>query len=466
MAPSAGESRARSLQRLTGTEGSGDEVLAYVDQAMFLGLRATGQAAVMQLVWVYEHPVDMDAVRRFHYNFGHGLWGRLIEPSILPFGRHRWVSSLGPPSPIRFEEVRPRSELSDWLDQHAQVPLDPQWGPSWELAVQPLDDGATALSLVVSHCVGDGGGVLRSTADAIRGNTHDVAYPQPKSRSRLRALRSDLGQTVRDLPQVGRALVATVKQGWKQRDQLRAMGGAGAQPADGDGSENVLVPAMWAFIDTAEWDRRAVELGGNNHSMVAAFAARLAMNMGRFDESVGVVPLIVPIDNRSPGDTRANAVLLGNARLDPRGVTEDLSHTRAVMREAIRQMHEEPDERYEVLPLTPFVPKRAVTRTADIAVGFAEQPVSCSNVGDAPESVESIDGTEAEYMMGRGVDGQISRDVLEHRKGLLTIIVLRVNGKVAMPVIGYQPGAVNTKEQLRKHVEETLTEFGLSGVYL
>jgi hypothetical protein len=464
---SAGESRARSLRLLTGTEGSGDDVLAYVDQAMFLGLRATGQAAVMQSIWVYEHPLDLDGLRRFHYNFGHGLWGRLIEPSVLPFGRHRWVSSLGPPTPIRFYEgSRPRDELGDWVDEHAQVQLDPEWGPGWELAVQSFDDGATGVSLVVSHCIGDGGGVIRSMAAAVSGDMAQPAYPQPKSRSRLRAIRADLRQTVRDLPQVSRAVVAIAKQGWKQRDQLRAAKGSGAAPSGTDGSENVLVPAVWAFVDTADWDRRAAELGGNNHSMVAAFAARLAKNLGRFDESAGVVPLIVPIDDRSPGDTRANAVLLGNARLDPNGVTEDLTQVRAIMREALRQMHEEPDERYELLPLTPFVPKRAVTRTADLAVGFSELPVSCSNVGDAPDIIASADGTQAEYMMARGVDGQISRDVLEHRKGLLTVIVMRVIGKVAMPVIGYQPGAVNTKDQLRKHVQETLAEFGLTGVYM
>jgi hypothetical protein len=30
-----------------------DDVLAFVDQALYLGLRATGQAAVTQIVWVY-----------------------------------------------------------------------------------------------------------------------------------------------------------------------------------------------------------------------------------------------------------------------------------------------------------------------------------------------------------------------------------------------------------------------------
>ena len=34
-----------------------------------------------------------------------------------------------------------------------------------------------------------------------------------------------------------------------------------------------------------------------------------------------------------------------------------------------------------------------------------------------------------------------------------------------MAIIGYQPGAENTKATLRAHVEATLAEFGLSAVY-
>ncbi len=78
--------------------------LDYVDQALFLGLRATGQAAAMQMVWVYDDAVDWDELRRFHRDFGFGLVGRLIEPSVLPVRqaplgvldsdpRHLWTSS-------------------------------------------------------------------------------------------------------------------------------------------------------------------------------------------------------------------------------------------------------------------------------------------------------------------------------------------------------------------------------------
>jgi hypothetical protein len=187
--------------------------------------------------------------------------------------------------------------------------------------------------------------------------------------------------------------------------------------------------------------------------------------MGRFSEADGVVPLVVPINDRTLEDTRANAVLIGDARVNPKGVAEDLTETRAVIKEALRKMREEPDEKLELLPLTPFIPKRAVTQAADIAVGFGELPVFCSNLGVLPDDLARVDGTPAEYLMARGVDGQVPRAVMEHRKGILTVISMQVIGRVSMAIIGYQPGAENTKATLRAHVEATLAEFGLSAVY-
>ena len=109
--------------------------------------------------------------------------------------------------------------------------------------------------------------------------------------------------------------------------------------------------------------------------------------------------------------------------------------------------------------------QRAVTQAADIAVGFGELPVFGSNLGVLPDDLARVDGTQAEYVMARGVDGQVPRGVLEHRKGILTVISMQMIGRVSMAIIGYQPGAENTKATLRAHVEATLAEFGLSAVY-
>ena len=137
-----------------------DDRLALVDQGFFAGQRAAGLEEVMQVVWVYEHPIDFDGLRRFHHNLGYGLFGRRIERSPLPFGRHRWVSDPGPSDIDIAECARPRAELSDWADERSQLPADPEWGPGWHLGVLPLTDGSTAVSLVASHYLLDGLGFM------------------------------------------------------------------------------------------------------------------------------------------------------------------------------------------------------------------------------------------------------------------------------------------------------------------
>ncbi|EUA24602.1 hypothetical protein I552_3865 [Mycobacterium xenopi 3993] len=65
------------------------------DQALFAAGRAAGLKLVTQVVWIYEHAIDFDGLKRFHHNLGYGLLGRRIECSPLPFGRHRWVLDRG-----------------------------------------------------------------------------------------------------------------------------------------------------------------------------------------------------------------------------------------------------------------------------------------------------------------------------------------------------------------------------------
>jgi hypothetical protein len=443
-----------------------DDRLAFVDQALFLGLRATGQAAAMQMVWVYEDPVDWEELRRFHRDFGYGLAGRLIEPSVLPFGRHRWVTSTGPAAPLDVvAEPRQRSELSDWLDERAQLPSDPEHGPGWHMSVLPMTDGSTAVSLVGSHCIGDGGAALLTVFEAVNGLRRDLGYRPPRSRTRREALLADGRQTLRDAPELGRTLVAAAKfLNGKRREAsgAKTSGPKGRVIANPD--ETVVVPAISAFVDLAHWDERAAALGGNSHSLQAGLAARLAVHQGRALAADGTVGLIVPFNDRTLEDTRANAVTLAYVRIDPTHVAKDLAEVRAAVRDALKTMREQPDEAMQLLPLTPFIPKVAVRHTADLAFGFTEQPVSCSNVGDLPVDVACPGGAPAQQVMLRGIDQRITRRVLEERNGLLTVVAGRLDGKVTITVVGYQPGAGNTKKALRERLAAVLDEFELTGV--
>ena len=117
---------ARAFFERRSSEGDArpDNRLAFMDHAVFAEHTANGRSLVIQVVWVYEHAIDIDGVRRFNRNLGDGLLGRRIERS--PFGRYRWVSDHGSSDIDVAECARPRAELSDWADERAQLPTDPE----------------------------------------------------------------------------------------------------------------------------------------------------------------------------------------------------------------------------------------------------------------------------------------------------------------------------------------------------
>jgi hypothetical protein len=253
-----------------------DNQLALLDQAFFDGHRATGQNEVLQGVWIYEHAIDFDGLKRIHHNLGYGLLGRRIERSPLPFGRHRWVSDRGPSDIDIVERARPRGEVSDWADERSQLPLDPERGPGWHLGVLPLTDGSTAVSLVVSHYLIDGVGLFVELFNANLDNTRDLGYPPPRSRTRLRAVVQDARQTARDVPEVVRALVAAAKMArGLRRVSARSPAPAIVTLSGGDDDEVVVVPWVSIYISLDDWDARAQALSGTSNTLAAGLAAKL-----------------------------------------------------------------------------------------------------------------------------------------------------------------------------------------------
>ena len=234
-----------------------DNRLTFMDQAGLQLLRATGSGKLMQFVWIYDHPVDFDELRRFHRDFGYGMAGRLIERSPLPFGRYRWVSSLGPTSEIDFaERARPRAEVGDWADERAALPVDPETGPGWHMGVLPLTDGSTAITLLGSHGLIDGIGALLTTVEAVLGNRRDLGYPLPRSRKRFRGALSDLRETAKSVPEIGRTVVAAAKLGLRQRHQMAASSASKPSAISlADGDSTVVLPAVSVFVDLPDWDR-------------------------------------------------------------------------------------------------------------------------------------------------------------------------------------------------------------------
>ena len=145
------------------------------------------------------------------------MLGRRIERSLLPFARDRWVKAAASEDIDFAATPRRRADVSAWADERARLPIDPEWGPGWHLGVLPIEDGGAAVSLVVSHPVVDAGGFGQAVADAAEGKTRDLGYPPAGSRTLSRALREDLQQTVKDLPDMAQALGAAARPTWPDR---------------------------------------------------------------------------------------------------------------------------------------------------------------------------------------------------------------------------------------------------------
>jgi hypothetical protein len=437
--------------------------LAFLDHAALDLLRATGRNQLIQIVWVYEHPLDEDGLKRFHKNLYASLGSRLIERSPLPFGRPRWVQPAGSPPPIRrADRPRPRGELMDWADELARLPIDPERGPGWYLAVQPLDDGSTAASIIASHVIGDGVGALMAVFEGITGNIRKTGYDRPGTRSRFRAVVEDLRQAGRDLPLTVRTAAKAAMMARAKRSEFAR---ARAARADTPDNRHVVVPSVAIYMDTAEWDAKAESLGGNSYSLLAGFAAKLGEHLGRRRASDGAVTLTIAINLReSLDDDRALAMAFASASVDPTRVATDLTEARNAVRESREKAKSEPDPAMEIMPLIPWLPRGAVKGVADLLFAYSEDlPISCSNLGDLPEDLARPDGSPADYVCIRALDTDVTLGELQRSHGQLVVVSGRINGKISISVEAYQLDAENSKARLRDVVKQTLADFDLRG---
>ncbi len=435
--------------------------LDYLDQAGLELLRATERGQLIQGVWVYEHPVDPAGLARFHQAVGTGLLGRLIERSPLPFARPHWVRRVGPQADIiTATEPRPRAELMTWADELADRSIDPEFGPGWLLAVQPLTDGATAVSLIGSHCLLDGGGAILTVWDAVRGNRRDFGYPPPRSRGLIAAAANDARESLAEVPSLVKGLTTVARIIARKR-----LGRGQPEPADSgvDDATVVTIPSAVAIVDAERWDSRAAELGGNGFTLAAGYAARIAHHLGRTKPSDGSVSVIVAGNGRTGlDDDRALAMTFAPVVINP--VTDDLSEIRTAVRTAREKAKTEPDASLALLPLVPWLPQpMARTFASEMFAYDAAPPVSCSNLGEIPAEIACIDGTPAEYFFARSVDQNVTLRDLRRSKGTLVVITGRLNGSLWIAVEAYQLDSENSRAELRTMLAQTLAEFGLSG---
>jgi hypothetical protein len=446
-----------------------DNTLAVIDHGSFVWLRASGQIHGIQCTWVYQRPIDFGGLRRMNGNLAHGLLGRRVECSPLPFGRHRWVSWPESPAIDIARPVRSHAALAEWLEERAAIPVDPECGPCCHIGVLPIEDYGTAVSLVVSHTVIDGIGLCLALADAAKGITHDFGYPPPRSRSRRRALLEDARQTARGMPEVARAVVAATRLAMTELPSsvrhfsVRSSALSRATTLEAGEDKPAVVSTATVYIDRSEWDARAASLGGTSNTLFAGFAARLAEQVGRVRAGDRRVTLTYPVNDRTEGDLRANALKSVDFTVDPSSVTTDLRELRGNIKRALTFGLGKFRRQEAALPLTLLVPKAVVRKLASRAVGVAGLPVGCSYFGDIDPAAACADGTQADYFSVGLVEQNLTEKSHELICGELFLVSGRICGKLFITLRAYQPGAENSRHELAELISRTLADFRLTG---
>ncbi len=420
--------------------------------------RATGVLGLLQCVWVYDREIDIDGLRRFHHHLRQGRLSRRVQSSSLPFGRHRWVSSSGRSDLEIVAAPRPREEFDSWLREQAATPLDVEHGPEWHLAVLPFTDGGAGVSLVISHALTDGIGLCDALADAASGRRDPIDWPAG-SRRRWQALRADARQAARDIPGIARALVAGARLARGSGDAAAATRPSGLAPSNGS-DESITLPTETIFVDADQWDARAKALGGTSNSLLAGLAARLAQRVGRVTAD-GSVTLAIPVNERTAGDTRANAVADVDITVDPAPATSDLRAIRAATKQALTHRHDLPDKRRELLPLVPLLPRSLVRRMVGVAAGSATSVVA-SNVGEVDPAAYRPDGTRADHFAIKAPHPNTTEAIMDRFGGMLSLASGRTNGQVFVSVVAYEPGRPNSNEDLRRDLSGALGDFSLT----
>lgn len=437
-----------------------DNLLAYIDQGSFLALRAFGHEPLQQFVWVYTHDIDIDRVRTLHRNLSDGMLGRRIERSPLPFGRHHWVAAPHQAALTVATTPRPSDELPAWMDEQAMIPIDPERGPAWRMAVLPFAEGGGAITMIVSHSVGDVGAVLVSLLEASHGIKRDLGYPPPGARGLTEAVRQDLSVTKRSLSE----MVNAVKTGIQLAKENGGSPKRVVPPGKSQSSALTIRPSVAAVVDTGVWDARAAELGGTSNALLSAFAARIGYLRGYADAD-GRVTLQLPVSQRTQEDTRANALTGTSVTTDAREVTTSLAAIRAELKQGFTSLAAEENKLMASLPLTPFTPKLVVRKLASAALGTGT-PVGCSNLGDVFPDVIRPDGTDAAFFWARGVEWPITKEGLDQRGDSLFVGSGRANGKVVICVVSWRVGGPNTREDLNELVTKGLADFGLTPTFI
>ena len=335
------------------------------------------------------------------------------------------------------------------------------------MAIQPFDDGSTAVSVVGSHLLVDGMGAIRCLEVAANGTGDPTPYSSKGSRGWLSGCVLDAWQILADVPSAVAAL-ARIAHASRYGLAARARRPAATAAEPGDARSTIVdLPAVVVTVDLRAWLACEKRLGGDLNSLVPGFVASLASHLDRRRSSDGAVSLVVPVSRRGEqDDERAQAMEFRMMTIAPDGLSKDLrpvNTARARIRGAVKNPT---DVLASFLPAVAWIPRTSAKMLVNHFFNYADVlPTSSIDMRTLPDGLARIDGAPCRHVFGRAVDVNVTRRDLERSHGHLVVVACRFDKAVSLSIEACQLGpAPTTTDELRRVASQTLADFGLDAV--
>jgi hypothetical protein len=413
----------------------------------------------LHFTWIYPHRLEVAAVDLFNERIARGLLGRLLQRSPLPFGRHRWVVNSAP-APITWvlEEIS-ADRLPAWRSSLVDLPVDPEYGPGWRLAVQCIEGGGCAMSILISHTIADCQAALQAIVEASTDSAFQPRFPIASRRWSFNRILRDSQECLRALPDVLRALSLLVRQGNIRDNNLLRSAGRPHLTGAHEFETVVDVPLVSVVMDSVEFAGRAQSLNVASNSLFMLLAVRLAFRMGRVNPE-GHVNLVLPVSDRRAGDTRGNALSSVTIVADPELCIKEPLRLQRQARSALTKLIRNGDPLTTLLPLVPFIPLALVRHLEDALLG-TDLAVACTLLPPVRPELGRV-CSEASFLQMSGLE-RYTAPVLARMGGRLYLTCYRFGEREVVTISGYSPKFATTRSAIAELVRDSLADIGLRG---
>lgn len=443
--------------------------LAEMDCAQARMQVSVGVSAI-QAIWLYERPVDLEQLERFRESLQHGRLGRVIAPASIAAAGDRWTTNAHfAPLDVDAHPIA-RTDLDTWIAERGDAEVIVYGGPAWRLAVTAIDDGGSAVSLLVSHAIADGLSVTSAIVEAQSGTRLDWSF-ESDGWSRLKLLATDASASARHIRRVAKlyagarrsfAAATTAEQG---ADVPAAPAGPTPPPVPTLPS-GFRIPRATATISSEHWHPAAAARGGSGTTLGVAIAAELAAQIGRVDAD-GTAHIAMPFSTRTGvDDRRANAVRGLRLAVPTAGLSEDLQPLKQQMKTELTNATSTANPEELAMATFTALPRFWIARTAWSSVPADHSTTVCSvRLGAEPE-LSNIDGAPAASMsfglVNRGIEDP-SR--LARFGGCLGIAMVEVGGLVSVRVSSFHAETVRSSDELKAVMATVFGRYGLEATF-